>query len=118
MGGFLTSTTVPTVMVRDGFTALPPMLMRPFLQASAAMLRVLKRRIAQSHLSILTSDAATLLIIKLVHGNVNASQTETFNDINGNVNAGRQGGLLFGSKFAQNKVNLSAAGIVVAQSKA
>lgn len=76
-------------MVRDGFTAFPPMLMRPFLQASAAMLRVLNRRIAQSHLSILTSEAATLFVVKLVHGNVNTCQTEAFDYFDGDVNTSR-----------------------------
>lgn len=114
MGGFFTSTTVPTVMVRDGFTTLPPMLMRPFLQASAAILRVLNKRIAHNHLSILTSDAATLFVVKLVHGNVDASQTETFNDLYGRINAGRKGSLFFWGKFAQYKVYLLSAGVIVA----
>ena len=61
-GGFLTLTTSPSFSGREGFTVVPPMVTRPFLQASAAMLRVLKIRAAQSHLSIL---ASTILIYDL-----------------------------------------------------
>jgi hypothetical protein len=50
----------PTLMVRDGLAVMAlspePMVTRPFLHASVAMVRVLKMRIAHIHLSILTSD--------------------------------------------------------------
>lgn len=47
--------TSPGFTVRAAFASAPLMLMRPFLQASAAMVRVLKMRTAHIHLSILAS---------------------------------------------------------------
>ena len=52
MGGFFTLTTSPTLTVWLGLTFCPPIVTRLFLQASAAMERVLKIRAAHSHLSI------------------------------------------------------------------
>lgn len=54
-GGLRTEILSPTLMVCDGLTFMPPMVTRPFLHASVAMERVLNMRVAQSHLSILTS---------------------------------------------------------------
>ena len=59
--------TSPGLMVRDGFTVEPPTLTRPFLQASVEMLRVLKIRIAHSHLSILSSDFGISHFISRLH---------------------------------------------------
>ena len=47
--------TSPIFTGRDGLTFTPDTDTRPFLQASVAIARVLKIRVAQSHLSILTS---------------------------------------------------------------
>ena len=60
-GGLRTSITSPTRMVRDGFTLLPPIETRSFLQASAASERVLKSRTAHIHLSILTSFISVVI---------------------------------------------------------
>ena len=40
---------------REGLIVTPPIMIRPFLQASAAIVRVLKIRVAHIHLSIRTS---------------------------------------------------------------
>ena len=80
MGGFFTSMMSPGLMVRAGFTEVPPMDMRPFLQASAAMVRVLNMRAAHNHLSIRASSFILSLVV-LVHGDVNPCQAEAFYDI-------------------------------------
>ena len=51
MGAFFTLMTSPIFTVREGFSVVLPEVTLPFLQASAAMVRVLKMRAAQSHLS-------------------------------------------------------------------
>ena len=53
IGGFFTLTTSPSLMRWEGFRLAPLIVTRPFLQAVAAMERVLKMRAAQNHLSIL-----------------------------------------------------------------
>ncbi|EXY14150.1 hypothetical protein M087_3096 [Bacteroides fragilis str. S23 R14] len=55
IGGFFTWITSPGFIIRAAFTNDPLMLIRPFLQASAAIVRVLKMRTAHIHLSILAS---------------------------------------------------------------
>ena len=60
----------PDFTVRAALACAPLMLIRPFLQASAAMLRVLKMRAAHIHLSILASLIAMrvlLFMIELIH---------------------------------------------------
>ena len=79
MGGFRTSMMSPGFTMRDGFTWAPLMEILPFLHASQAMVRVLKMRTAHIHLSILAS--AMLFLVVLVHGDVDASQTETFDNV-------------------------------------
>ena len=67
MGAFFTLTTSPRLMMNEGLREMPPTVTRPFLQASAAMLRVLYMRAAQSHLSILAlSFFAVLVFVELL----------------------------------------------------
>ena len=67
MGGLRTITTSPILIIRDGLAvtsgSLPLILRltRPFLQLSVATVLVLNTRMAQSHLSILTSVFMTEL---------------------------------------------------------
>ena len=81
MGGLRTLTTSPGFTMRAGLACAPLMLMRPFLQASEAMVRVLKIRTAHIHLSILAS--AISLLVELVHSDVDTSQAETLDDLSG-----------------------------------
>ena len=81
MGGLRTLTTSPGFTMRAGLACAPLMQIRPFLQASEAMVRVLKMRTAHIHLSILAS--AILLLVKLVHGDVDSCQTEALHDLSG-----------------------------------
>ena len=60
-GGFLTSITSPTFIILEALTLVPPMETRPFLQASTAIVLLLKILTAHSHLSILTSFIYLLL---------------------------------------------------------
>ena len=46
---------IATLIMREGLIVTPPIMIRPFLQASAAIVRVLKIRVAHIHLSIRTS---------------------------------------------------------------
>ena len=55
IGGLRTWITSPTLIMREGLIVTPPIMIRPFLQASAAIVRVLKIRVAHIHLSIRTS---------------------------------------------------------------
>ena len=56
IGGLRTVMTSPTRMTREGLTVTPAIDIRPFLQASVAIERVLNTRTAQSHLSTRTSS--------------------------------------------------------------
>ena len=49
------SVTSPTLIIREGFIVTPFIMILPFLQASAAIVRVLNMRVAHIHLSIRTS---------------------------------------------------------------
>lgn len=60
----LTSTTSPARTAFDGFTRSPLTWTRPPRTASVAALRVLKKRAAQSHLSIRTSFTSTMLTVR------------------------------------------------------
>ena len=72
------------------------MVTRPFLQASAAIERVLQMRDAHSHLSILaTSDIRTYFspfsftqFVKLVHGNIDTREDKTLDDLHATVDGG------------------------------
>ena len=70
-GGLRTCMISPILIVREGFTVVPDTDTRPFLQASAAIVRVLKMRVAHIHLSIRTSFSlpiVRLFIVELCHG--------------------------------------------------
>lgn len=74
----------PAFIVRDGFTETFPIETRPFLQASVAIVRVLKMRVAHHPFVYRTSfsfSMTILLIVELCHGQLYACQTETFYDL-------------------------------------
>jgi hypothetical protein len=63
----------PGLIHLDGFIAAPLIVIRPFLQASVEMVRVLNMRIAHSHLSIRSSVFGIVItnvsfVIELCHG--------------------------------------------------
>ena len=86
--------------MRDGLTVTPPIMMRPFLQASAAMLRVLKMRVAHIHLSMRTSFMALSFVVVLVHRQLDAGQAETLDDLGSAFQLLGHQGLLFGGEPA------------------
>ena len=96
------------------------MLMRPFLQASAAMLRVLKIRAAQSHLSSRASPGLLivwLFFIVLVHREVDAAETETLDHLSGDGHALVELCLLLGREMPEDVIDLSAAWKVIADAE-
>ena len=62
-GGRLICITSLILIILEAFTLVPPIMTLPFLQASAAMVRVLNRRTAHIHLSMRTSSFSSFAII-------------------------------------------------------
>lgn len=66
-------------MMREGLSCAPRKVICPFLQAAAAMVRVLKIRAAHSHLSMRAS--VFLLSIVVAHCKLNSAQGECLDGI-------------------------------------
>ena len=89
------------------------MVTRPFLQASAAIERVLKIRAAQSHLSnlastILCTIEQSLLLIVLVHRAVETLQTEALNHLTHIIQFLVDDSIVFIAELTQHKIDLCA----------
>src|SRR5690606_18168150 len=116
-GGFRTLTTSPGCTSREAFTGKSPISTRPFLQASVAILLVLKTRTAQSHLSTRTLSAMLFLFVEKIHGAFNTNGAKTLNNFNAGIHFFGQLLLLLPGPVAQHIIYLKARIKMIANTK-
>ena len=106
--------TSPGLTVREGFSCAPFMEICPFLQAAAAIERVLKMRAAHGRLALSSLHSyVLLLLVELVHGNLDTGQTETFYHFASQSHPFVHGFQVLFRELSQYEADLSAPGEIV-----